>query len=79
MQNEHYVRPQEMGSKEDTRYAVLTDSLGNGLWIGSDRPFAFSALRYTAEMLAETFHDGQLVPLKETVLSLDVKQNGLGK
>lgn len=78
MQNEHYVRPQEMGSKEDTRYAVLTDSLGNGLWIGSDRPFAFSALHYTAEMLAETLHDGQLAPLKETVLSLDVKQNGLG-
>ena len=77
-QNEHYVRPQEMGNKEDVRFLTLTDSEGCGLCVAGSELFSFSALHMTAEDLEETLHDAQLPAGQATILSLDKKQNGLG-
>jgi beta-galactosidase len=74
-----YVRPQENGSKEDTRWLELTAADGRGLKIsGGGIPFAFSALHFTAEDLASVRHHYELKPRPEIILSLDAKQCGLG-
>lgn len=74
-----YVRPQENGNKEDTRWLELTDMNGVGLKISAvENPFAFSALHFTAEDLASVRHNYELKPRPEVILSLDAKQCGLG-
>jgi beta-galactosidase len=74
-----YVRPQENGNHEDTRWVELTDTNGFGLKISAtENPFSFSALHFTANDLATTRHNFELNPRQETVLSLDAKMCGLG-
>jgi beta-galactosidase len=74
-----YVRPQENGNHEDTRWLELTDANGNGLKISTaENPFAFSALHFTANDLATTRHNFELKPREEIILSLDAKMCGLG-
>lgn len=74
----NYAFPQEMGSKEDTRWVTLTDGSGEGLLVCADADFCFSALHYTPDDLYGGKHGGLLIPRKETLLSLDCAQNGLG-
>ena len=74
-----YVRPQENGNHEDTRWLTLTDTNGNGLKISAqENPFSFSALHFTANNLATTRHNFELKPRTEIILSLDAKMCGLG-
>ena len=74
-----YVRPQENGSHEDTRWLTLTDTNGNGMKISApENSFSFSALHYTAIDLATTRHNFELKPRAEIILSLDAKMSGLG-
>ena len=74
-----YVRPQENGNHEDTRWLTLTDTNGNGLKISAqENPFSFSALHFTANDLATTRHNFELKPRTEIILSLDAKMCGLG-
>jgi beta-galactosidase len=74
-----YVRPQENGNKEDTRWLALSDGAGHGLKIAAlENPFAFSALHFSAGDLAAARHNYELVPRPEIVLSLDAKMSGLG-
>lgn len=77
-QSEHYVRPQEMGNHEDTRYLLLRDEDGRGLCAMAAGRLSFSALHFTARDLADTLHDGQQEERPQVILSLDNKQNGLG-
>lgn len=75
----YYEKPQETGSHQDTRWLSLSDENGTGILIRSGvRPFSFSASHYTDMSLSETAHREELVPVQETVLSLDYKQHGLG-
>jgi beta-galactosidase len=74
-----YVRPQENGNKEDVRRLLLTGGGECGLEITAlDRPFAFSALHFTAADLTAAKHSDELKPRAETILSLDAGQCGLG-
>jgi beta-galactosidase len=74
-----YPRPQETGNKEGVRWLALTDTKGRGLLVVAEaKPFAASALHFTAQDLAEATHDYQLQPRKEVVLSLDARHCGLG-
>jgi beta-galactosidase len=74
-----YVRPQENGNKQDTRWLALTDENGNGLKISAEEnPFSFSALHFTANDLASARHNYELKPRDEIILSLDAKMCGLG-
>ena len=74
-----YVKPQETGNKEDTRWLNLTDAAGHGLKLTSlGDTISFSALHFTAGDLASVRHNYELKPRPEIILSLDVKQNGLG-
>lgn len=74
-----YVRPQESGNHEDTRWVELTDVAGRGLRISAvETPFAFSALHFTADDLVAARHHHELRPRQEVVLSLDARMSGLG-
>jgi beta-galactosidase len=74
-----YVRPQENGNKEDVRWLSLADAIGHGLRVESlGQPVSVSALHLTAADLFAVKHDYDLRPRPEVVLSLDVRQCGLG-
>jgi beta-galactosidase len=77
----HYVRPQENGEHVGTRYAsVRNDATGTRI---SFKPliikdFAFKASHFTDRMIADTAHDFELAPLKETIINLDCRVNSIG-
>lgn len=77
---EHYVRPQENSSHYNTRFAVIKNGEGAALKCEPEDfdSFSVNAQHFTAQMLAETKHDYELAPLKETVLYLDYKMNSCG-
>lgn len=86
-----YIFPQSMGNKTDTRYISLTQKFSNsvspssspilGLMVQTenfDQPFQFSALNYTTPDLSAMKHWKDLQPLKDTILSIDAEQMGVG-
>jgi beta-galactosidase len=73
-----YVRPQENGNHEDIRWLALTGEKGGLLVVTDETPIAASALHFSAADLAAAKHAYELKPRAETILSLDVKQCGLG-
>lgn len=74
---EHYVRPQENGSHYGCRYAAVTTYTGQGLFFFGDN-MCFNASHFTPEQLTATAHDYELKPMRETVVTLDYKQSGIG-
>jgi hypothetical protein len=73
-----YIFPQETGNHIDCRFAAVYDLEGRGLLFKGMPKFNFSSLHYTPKMLDNTPHDKDLVPLEETVIHIDYKQNGIG-
>lgn len=72
-----YILPQEHGNHVGTRWM----SLNNGtkrLQVTGTNPFEFSASHFTANDLFAVTHTDQLTPREETILTLDLKQRGLG-
>ncbi len=76
---EHYVRPQENCAHYGTKWAMVSSLAGQGLLAtaGND-DFSFNASHYSPKQLTETKHDFELVPMKETVFSIDCIQSGIG-
>jgi beta-galactosidase len=75
---EPYERPQAMGNREDTRWLTLTNDNGYGIKIMADSVFSFTALHFTDQDLHTASHLYQLKPRKETILSIDYRQMGIG-
>ena len=77
---EHYVKPQSMGNREDLRYVRFTDAQGNGLLIEAEGRVNFSSLRYTdADLMGNLEnHEWELKPREEIVVHLDYMQRGIG-
>ena len=75
---EAYVRPQDMGNREDVRWLTITDRRGAGIMIKAEPLLNFSALHFTAKDLEFAAHPYELTPHKETILSLDLGEQGLG-
>lgn len=78
-----YVRPQETGTRTDTRWVTLTDGSGTGLIVTGLPTVSFSALPYTLEDLdagerKAGRHWADLVPRDEVTLSVDYRQQGVG-
>ena len=81
-----YIRPQDNGGKTDVRWVEFTDPAdGKGVRIESDEPFFLQALHFTREDLDQSRHrpgeprrHSPLQPRKETVLTVDCRQTGLG-
>ena len=75
----NFVYPQETGNKTDVRFMALTDKDGNGLLVdATDHLLEMSALHYTQEDLDKAGHPYQLEGTKNTVLTIDYAQMGLG-
>ncbi len=78
-----YVRPQETGTRTDTRWVAVTDGFGTGLLVTGLPTVSFSALPYTladldaGERKAQR-HWADLVPRDEVTLHVDHLQQGVG-
>lgn len=72
-----YILPQECGNHSSTRWVELSDG-NRTLKIEADRSFEFSALHHSAEDLYASRHVTDLSERKETWLTLDMAQRGLG-
>lgn len=80
MGQEHYVRTQSMGNRQDVRWITITNSDNHGIKISSKDRLSFSALHFTDQELWENVHDFKLDQIRrpEVYLSLDCIQQGLG-
>ncbi len=77
---EHYIRPQENSTHFGTKWSVVGEKDGYGLFLsgyGIDS-FGINASHFTPEILTETAHDFELEPKEETVICMDYKQEGTG-
>ncbi|NIK78587.1 beta-galactosidase [Paenibacillus castaneae] len=75
---EHYIMPQENGSRFGTERAMVTNALGMGLAFQSSEPFSFQTAHYTSEDLTAAAHTYELVKRKETIVHLDYAMSGVG-
>lgn len=78
-----YYRPQETGNKTDVRWLILKNDSGEGIRINGVQPLSVSALPYRTEdmdpgLTKKQQHSSDLMPRKETILSVDLFQRGLG-
>jgi beta-galactosidase len=80
MEEEHYLRPQSMGNREDIRWFTITDKNRSGLKITSKNQLSFSALHFTDNDLWNIKHDFELDAARrpEVYLNIDYIQQGLG-
>ncbi len=77
--HEPYVKPQENGAHADTRWACFSSLIGHGIAaVSTARAFSFNCSHFTPEQLAATAHNDELIPLKETVINLDYRHDGIG-
>ncbi len=77
--HEDYIKPQENGSHWDVdRLSVASEDLSLLVLPGDKATFSFNVSPYTKEELTEKMHNFELEPCGSTVLSLDMKQNGIG-
>lgn len=73
-----YVRPCEMGGKEDVRWLSVTDDTGTGLIMTAPVVFHFDALHYTTNDLAHADHAHELTRQNEVIIHLDGWHMGVG-
>ena len=72
------VKPQENGNHTGVRWTALTKADGTGILVSSDSQMESGALHYTAEDLASYRHPYQVPVQKDTILTVDLVQRGLG-
>ena len=77
---EHYVRSQSMGNREDVRWVTITNEKKVGIKVISLDKMSFSALHFTDQTLWMATHDFRLplVRKPEVYLNIDCMQQGLG-
>ena len=73
-----YVRPQEYGAHEQTRWFRLLDEAGNGVQINLPKPLSFSARPYHDADLNEAETIAELKTAGTTEVHIDVGMRGLG-
>lgn len=76
-----YLVPQECGSKEEVRYAEVTDKKGRGMRFAMDAkngPMNFSALPYTPHEIENAAHPFELPEIHYTVVRVAKGQMGVG-
>lgn len=75
---EPYIRPQEHGSRSDTRWVRLQDDVATTLEFHADRPISFTATHYPPKLLNKHEHTNTLNPLPDVWLFLDCMTRGVG-
>ena len=72
-----YILPQENGNRTEVRELVLRRQ-SDGTDIRFRGFFEFTAGHYSADELGSRLHPNELVPVSDTLLTLDLHQRGLG-
>ncbi|UOB18468.1 glycoside hydrolase family 2 TIM barrel-domain containing protein [Abyssalbus ytuae] len=80
MEEEHYVKSQSTGNREDIRWVNISNSNEKGIRIISKDRLSFSILHHSDEDLWNTKHDFELPESEKpfSYLNLDYLQQGLG-
>nr|WP_083332579.1 glycoside hydrolase family 2 TIM barrel-domain containing protein [Hyphomonas sp. Mor2] len=73
-----YVRPQEYGAHEDTRWFRLLNEQGEGLQIALPKPLSFTARPHHVAALNDAETLAELQPGEATEVHIDVAMRGLG-
>jgi len=75
-----YLMPQACGNHTGVRWAKIVDELGFGIEIATapNQPLSFSALPYAAHELEFAMHNHELPAVHKTVLSINLKERGVG-
>jgi len=75
-----YVMPQACGNHTGVRYAEVTNEAGQGICISAnpEQPLSFSALPYASHELEFATHNYDLPEIHKTVLSVNLKEMGVG-
>jgi len=79
-EEEHYMRSQSMGNREDIRWVTFTDQNGKGIKIASKDKLSFSAMHYSDKDIWDAMNDFALKNVRkpEIYVNLDCNQQGLG-
>jgi len=75
-----YVMPQACGNHTGVRYAKVTNEAGQGICVSAEagQPLSFSALPYASHELEFATHNYDLPAVHKTVLSINLKEMGVG-
>lgn len=74
----NFPKPQSMGNREEIRWCALTDNSGKGVQFIATKPFAASALPWSAMEMVKAPHPYQLPASSGTHLHIDCAMTGLG-
>ena len=76
---ENYTRPQENMAHTDTEFVSVTNLQGHGLLaLSNGASLSFNACHFTPKQLETTDYNFKLVPMKETCVNIDYRQDGIG-
>ena len=76
---EHFLRPQENMAHADTKWMMVANRAGHGLFaLATERDFSFNCAHFTPLDLTNTAHDFELRPRAGTVVNIDYRQTGIG-
>ena len=75
---ENFPKPQDMANHQETRWCLLTDDSGAGVFFASDEPMSVSALPYSAQQMRVAKHPYELPTSDGIYLHLDKAITGLG-
>jgi len=73
-----YVRTQDCGNRTDVRWFTVTNHEGTGIMVTAPHLMNFSALHFTPRDLDIANHPFELKKRKETILTVDLGDCGLG-
>ena len=76
--HEPYLRPQESGNRSEVRYMKVKNAEGAGLIATADKPFNFSAHRYTDDDFMLWKHREDVKDMGFTRISIDGFLSGIG-
>lgn len=76
---ENYTRPQENSAHTDTEFVSVSNLQGHGLMaLSNGRSISFNACHFTPKQLETTDYNFKLVPMNETCVNIDMRQDGIG-
>lgn len=74
----NYLKPQESSNRTDTRWFEVTAEDGIGLRVSADQAVDFSVWPYSQEEIGSRRHLHRLHRAPGNVVSIDMKQRGVG-
>ena len=74
----YYVTPQATGNRTDVRWMKISNEAGLGCQVESNKPFQFSAIPFSDQLLEKAKHINELQTNGKVTIHLDAEQSGVG-